>query len=229
MTRHLTPARWIAAAFLLQGVIGPVVNFGLLAPALSAPPGFLQNAASHAWDVQVATLLALVGAACSVGVGLVLLSVARAETARGLALIVLVLTVLAFAASVLEGTAIRGMLALSRAFHESGAADAGAYEPLRATLQAFRRNAHYIVLMLSCGAFIALYLCLLRLAWIPRLLAWAGVLSAVLSIGAALAPLLGGRIVFALLAPLGLCQLALIAWLFAARSANAVRTQEVHA
>ena len=228
MMRHMTPARWIAAVFLLQGILGPVVNFGLLGPALSAPPGFLQNAAQHAWDVQVATLLALIGAACSVGVALILLSVVQGAV-RGLAVTVLVLMVLAFAASVLEGTAIRGMLALSRAFHDSGVADASAYEPMRATLQAFRRNAHYTVLMLSCGGFIALYLCLLRLGWIPRLLAWAGVLAAVLAIGAALGPLLGGRIIFALLAPLGLCQLALVAWLFTARCANSVRTQEVHA
>lgn len=228
MTRHLTPARWIAAIFLLQGVLGPVVNFQLLGPALSAPPGFLQNAAQHAWDVQVATLLALVGAACSVVVGLILLSVAPAMTRR-LALVVLVLAALAFSVSVLEGTAIRGMLALSRAFIDSGGADASAYEPMRATLQAFRRNAHYTVLMLSCGAFIALYLCLLRMGWIPRLLASAGVLAAVLAIGAALGPLLGGRIVFALLAPLALCQLALVAWLVAARSANVVRSQEVPA
>ena len=105
--RHLTPARWIAAIFLLQGVLGPVVNFQLLGPALSAPPGFLQNAAQHAWDVQVATLLALVGAACSVVVGLILLSVAPAMTRR-LAVVVLMLAALAFSVSVLEGTAIRG-------------------------------------------------------------------------------------------------------------------------
>ena len=114
MNRHVTPARWIGALFLLQVIIGPVVNFGLLGPALSAPPGFLQNAAPHARDVQVATLLILLGTASSVGAGLLLLSVASAS-ARMLAGTYLVLAVLAFAASMLEVTAIRAMLALSQA------------------------------------------------------------------------------------------------------------------
>src|SRR5512145_2479507 len=102
MTRQLTPARWIAALFLLQGILGPIINFGLLGPALSAPPGFLQNAALHAHDVQVATLLALLGAACSIGVGLLLLlSISPTSQARAWAGIYLLLAVLAFAASVL--------------------------------------------------------------------------------------------------------------------------------
>ena len=45
----------------------------------------------------------------------------------------------------------------------------------------------------------------------------------------ALGPLFGGRIAFARLIPFGLCQPALVAWLFAARSANAARTEEAHA
>jgi hypothetical protein len=228
MTRRFTPARWIAVVFLLQGILGPVINFGLLAPALSAPPGFLQNAALHAEELQIATLLALVGAACSIGVGLILLSIAP-RTARVLAGTLLVLAVLAFAASMLESSAIRAMLALSRAFHEAGAADASAFEPLSATLQAFRRSAHYTVLMLSGAGFIALYLCMLRLGWIPRALAVAGVVAAVVCIGGAVGPLLGGRTVFALFMPLGLCQLALVAWLLLARSATGVRSQEIPA
>jgi hypothetical protein len=228
MTRRFTPARWIAVVFVLQGVLGPVINFGLLGPALSAPPGFLQNAAFHAEDVQIATLLALVGAGCSIVVGLILLSIAPAK-ARALARTFLVLAVLAFAATVLEGAVIRAMLALSRAFQESGAADASAFEPLRATLQAFRLSTHYTVLMLSGAGFVALYFCMLRLGWIPRGFAVAGALAAVVCIAGAVGPLLGGRTVFALFMPLGLCQLALVAWLLAARSASDVRSQEMHA
>jgi hypothetical protein len=214
--------------FLLQGVLGPVINFGLLAPALSAPPGYLQNAAAHAQDVQVATLLMLVGTACSVGVGLVLWSIAPAA-GRALAGAYLVLAVLAFAASMLEGTAIRGMLALSRAFVESGGADVRTFEPLRATLQALRLNAHYTVLVLSGIGFIVLYPCLRRLGWIPRVLGLAGVLAAMACVGAALWPLLGGPTVFALFMPLGLCQLALVAWLLVAPAARIVPAREVPA
>lgn len=223
-----SPARWIAAVFLLQGFIGPVINFSLLAPALSAPPGFLENAALHARDVQLATLLMLVGTACSVGVGLALWSISP-PSSRALAVTYLVLAMLAFAASILEGTAIRGMLALSRAFHDSAGADVRVFEPVRVTLQALRLNAHYTVLLLSGIGFVALYRCVRRLGWIPRVLAIAGVIAAVVSVGAALWPLLGGPTVFELFIPLGLCQLALVAWLFVAPAARVVPPRELYA
>lgn len=228
MNRRMTPARSIAAVFLLQGCIGPVVNFGLLGPALSAPPGFLQNAALHGGEVQLATLLMLVGTACSIGVGLVLWSIAPASE-RALAGTFLVLAVLALAASMQEGAAIRGMLALSRAFREAGGADASVFEPARVTLQALRRSAHYTVIMLSGLGFIVLYPCLRRLGWIPRALCLAGVLAALLAVGAALWPLLDGPTVFALFMPLGLSQLALVAWLLVAPAARIVPQREVHA
>ena len=228
MNRHLTPARGIGALLVLQMIIGPIVNFGLLGPALSAPPGFLANAALHARGVQVATLLALVGSGCSVAVGMVLLWVAT-PPARALAWVVLVLAVLGFSASLLEGGVIRAMLALSQAFHDAGAPDPVAFEPMRVSLRAFRAAAHYAQLLLAGCGFVALYLGLLRMRWVPRVLAGAGVIAAVLCVVAALGPLLGGRIVMALLTPLGLCQLVLVAWLFVRGFATPVDAQEVHA
>jgi hypothetical protein len=231
MNRYLTPARWIGLLLLLQMGIGPLVNFGLLGPALSAPPGFLQNAASHARDVHVATLLALVGSACFVTMALLFLSIAPA-TARAFAWAFVVIAVLGFATAVLEGTSIRAMLALSQAFHEAGATDARAFEPLRVTVRALRNAAHYTQIMLGGAGYLALFLGLLRARLVPRLLAGAGAVAAALVIAAALGPLLGGRIVMCLLTPIGLCLVALAGWLLARGASNpgveSRESREVH-
>lgn len=46
-TSAMTSTRTIGLLLLLQMVLGPVINFGLLPPAISAPPGFLHNAAGE--------------------------------------------------------------------------------------------------------------------------------------------------------------------------------------
>jgi hypothetical protein len=212
MNRGLTPARWIGLLLLVQMGIGPLVNFGLLGPALSAPPGFLQNAAAHARDIHVATLLLLVGSACSVTVSLVFLSIAPIS-ARAFAWAFVVIAVVGLATAVLEGAAIRAMLALSQAFHDAGATDTRVIEPLRITLRALRSAAHYTQILLGGMGYVALFLGLLRARLVPRMLAGAGAVASALLVAAALGPLLGGRIVMSLLTPMGLCLLALAGWL----------------
>jgi hypothetical protein len=59
MTSAKSVGRIVGGLLLAQGVIAPIVNFGLLAGA-SAPPGFLANAAGHAMQVRLAVLLWLV-------------------------------------------------------------------------------------------------------------------------------------------------------------------------
>ena len=228
MNRYLTPARWIGLLLLLQMGIGPLVNFGLLAPALSAPPGFLHNAAAHARDIHVATLLALVGSACSITVALVFLSIAPA-TARAVAWALVVIAVVGFATAVLEGAAIRAMLALSQAFHEAGASDARAFEPMRVTLRALRSAAHYTQILLGGFGYLALFLGLLRARLVPRVLAGAGAVASALVVAAALGPLMGGRIVMTMLTPIGLCLLALAGWLIVRGvTSPGVASREVH-
>lgn len=228
MNRYLTPARWIGLLLLLQMGIGPLVNFGLLGPALSAPPGFLQHAAAHARDIHVATLLALVGSACFIAVALVFLSIAPA-TARAFAWAFVVIAVLGFATAVLEGAAIRAMLALSQAFHEAGAPDARAFEPVRVTLRALRSAAHYTQILLGGLGYLALFLGLLRARLVPRVLAGAGAVASALVVTAALGPLSGGHIVMSLLTPIGVCLLALAGWLIVRGvTSPSLASREVH-
>lgn len=229
-TSSMTAARTIGLLLLLQMVLGPVINFGLLPPAISAPPGFLQNAAQHAGEVRLATLLMLIASASSVGMAIAfasILPVARRE----LGLWFLVLSVVGLALSGLEVAALRAMLALSGEFVRSGvAANAEAFEPLIATLRSVRHTAHYTDLLLASCGLLAFYAALLRLRLVPPLLASAGVVAAAVVVGAVVVPLMGGYITMALLIPLGLCQFGLAGWLLARGFAVEVASaREVHA
>jgi hypothetical protein len=229
MPKHaMAPARTIGLLLVVQMVVGPVVNFALLGPAMSAAPGFLHTAASHAMDVRLATLLALVGSACSVGIAIAFLSVLPTRN-RSLGLWILVLAVTGLCAAVVEGAALRGMLAMSEEFARAGGGDATAFAPAAAALRAGRHAAHYAQLLIAGVELVLLYAGLWRLRLVPQALAGAGVIAALLLVGAALGPLMGGHIVMWLLAPLGLCQVALAGWCLVRGFAVVAQPQEVRA
>jgi len=62
--------RMIGILLLVQGAAGYVVNFVLLAPVMTVPPGLLANAAGSALQVRVAVLLGLANGALSVGIAI---------------------------------------------------------------------------------------------------------------------------------------------------------------
>lgn len=75
--------------------------------------------------------------------------------------------------------------------------------------------AHLVVRMIHGAAMFVFYLALFRQRAIPRLLAGAGLIAALLQIIALAMPFFGGEVVFPLLAPTGVCQLILAIWLIA--------------
>ena len=84
--------------------------------------------------------------------------------------------------------------------------------------------------MIDGLAILALYAAVYRLAVIPRVLAGFGVVAAVLQIIAVAMPLFHRDVVFAMLAPLGLCQLIVAVWLivrgFQAQPRTAIRPSQ---
>ena len=226
MNRPFGPDRWIGVLLLVQGIVAPIANFRLLGPAIAAPPGFLQNAASHAIEVQLATLLLLVASACSVGIALAALSAWPREQ-RLPVFGFLALAIAGLATAVLETATLRAMLALSQEFVRLPGADPRSFEPMRITLRAVRNAVHYSQLLLAGVGLMLFYFGLWQSRLVPRALATAGVAAAALLAGAVLAPLLGGRMLMALLGPIGLCQLALMAWLLWRGFSPAERSQEV--
>jgi hypothetical protein len=205
-------ARTIAGLLLLQMVGGPIVNFALMG-RVTAAPGFLAHAAGLPVHVGLAALLGIALGAASVGIAIAAWPVLRRH-GEAAALWLFAFAVASFALATVEAATVLAMRSLSEAYLAAGT-DAGAQQALAGVVAAARRWAHYTHLVVGGGTAFVLYLSLLRHALVPRVLAGFGVVAALAMLAAVALPLFGERIVFPLLAPLGLAHLALAAWLLA--------------
>ena len=203
--------RTMGLLLLAQAVAAPVVNFALLGP-VTRPPGFLVNAAGRAPQLRAAALLSLLMGAITLAVAIVALPVFRRHGER-LALWLVALATVGCALHAVEGVGMLAMLALSERHAQAGAADAASYEALAAVVRALRNGAHYLALLVGGAGAASLYALLHRAALVPRALSAIGLAAALLQMVAVALPVLGARMVFPLLAPLGVSHLVLMLWL----------------
>jgi hypothetical protein len=213
MTTAKNAGRIAGALILVQGIGGYVVNFGLIAPA-TAPPGFLVNAAPHALRVGMTALLGIFMGAFATAIAITVWPVFRKHSER-MALSFLALAIAALALAVVENGRLMSMLSLSQAYAASGAADPAAFEGLRGVVAASRNWAHFTHLIIGGSTFFVLYATTFRFALIPRALAAFGMAAVALQMATVSLPLLGGHVIFPLLAPAGIANLALAVWLLA--------------
>jgi hypothetical protein len=209
-----TVGRILGVLLLVQSAIGALVNVGLLAPVITAPSGFLANAAANPVRVTVAALLLLVMGALSVGIAITAWSAFR-RYSTAMALWFLALAVVGFSGVAVEGIALRSMLSLSQEYATAGAADAVLFETLRALVASVRNSAHYSNFLVSGTSLLVLYGALFRFALIPRALSVFGVVTVLVMIIGALIPLFGYPTVMLMFMPMGLSHLALAFWLMA--------------
>jgi hypothetical protein len=134
---------------------------------------------------------------------------------RTLALWFLALAVASFSLTAGESTTVMSLLSLSQAYLKADSADSELFQGLRVVVASARNWAHYIGRMVAGSMVFVLYAVLCRFTLVPRALAAFGMAAALLQITAVTMPLFGHRIVFLMLLPLGLSQLALAAWLVA--------------
>jgi Domain of unknown function (DUF4386) len=213
MTTAKNAGRIAGALILVQGIGGYIVNFGLIAPA-TAPPGFLVNAAPHALRVGMTALLGIFTGAFATAIAITVWPVFKKHSER-MALSLLALAVAALALAVVENGRLMSMLSLSQAYAASGAADPAAFEGLRGVVAAARNWAHFTHLIIGGSTFLVLYATCFRFALIPRAIAAFGMAAAALQMATVSMPLLGGHVIFPLLAPAGIANLALALWLLA--------------
>jgi hypothetical protein len=213
MTTAKNAGRIAGALILVQGIGGYIVNFALIAPA-TAPPGFLVNAAPHALRVGMTALLGIFMGAFATAIAITVWPVFKKHSER-MALSFLALAVAALALAVVENGRLMSMLSLSQAYAATGAADPAAFEGLRGVVAASRNWAHFTHLIIGGSTFFVLYATTFRFALIPRAIAAFGMAAAALQMATVSMPLLGGHVIFPLLAPAGLANLALSVWLLA--------------
>ena len=204
--------RIVGLLLLVQSAAGYVVNMVLLRPVLSGPAGFLANAAASAGRVRMAVLLGMTTGALTVGIAITAWPLFRRHSGT-MALWFLALSIVGFSLLALEHVTVLTMLSLSQEYASAGGAATEHFQALGSVVRWMRYWAHYANLIVSGGAIFVLYGALWRSALVPRVLAAFGVAAALLHITAVTMPVLGYRIVFLLIMPLGLSHLALSLWL----------------
>lgn len=202
----------IAMMLLAQMIVSPIVNFALLQPIFK-PPGFLVQSAAHANEISVAALLGIASGALSVGIAIAAWPVLRRH-GEAMALWLFAIGVAAFVANIVEQTQTLSMLQLGKAFAAANGADGEVFRRIAAQVGSARYMAHLVGLVGGGALAFVLYLASFRFALVPRWLAGIGIVAALLEMGSVSLPFFGCDIVFPLLAPLGLCHLALVIWLF---------------
>lgn len=204
-------ARVVAVLILVQAIGGALTNFVLLDAAF-APPGFLVNAAPHALRVGTSALLGIFIGGFAMATAITVFPLFRKYSER-MALSLVALATAALALAVVENGTVMSMLSLSKAYAASGAADPAAFEGLRGIVAASRNWAHFTHLVVGGSIFLVLYATLFRFALVPRALAALGIAAFVLQMATVSMPFFGGRVIFPLLAPAGIANLALAVWL----------------
>jgi hypothetical protein len=217
MTSTRDVGRIIGMLFLLHLVTGLVLPYVLLRPMMTPPLGFLENAAGMAGQVRLNVMLLFVGGAVTVGIAAALWPVVRQHSsALGLWLLVLAGTNLSMQA--VENSQWLSMLSLSQAYAEAGAAEAGIFPSLAIVVRAAWKWAHYAHLLVVVGWMFVLFGLLYRCRLVPRALAAAGMVTAMLQItGITLPGFLGYRVPFSVFMgmSLGVAYVTLALWLLA--------------
>jgi hypothetical protein len=205
--------RLIGALILIQMVCSVAVNFVLEAP-LFGTPGFLVNAVHYPQQTGLAALLGVITEAFWVGIAAIAFPFFYRHSAT-MTLWFCALAVVVLAVAVVENAAVMSMVSLSEAYAKAGAVDRGQLEMIRVVVASARNWPHFLARMLDGCTTFAFYTVLYRSALVPRALAGVGLIAAVLEVCGVAMPLFGHDVMFQLLAPLGLTQLALAVWLMA--------------
>jgi len=210
MTSARRVGRVVGILLLAQGIIAPIVNFGLLGRA-SAPPGFLVNGAAHEAEVRLAVMFWFATAALSLAVAIIALPLFRQHSER-LAFLYLSLSAIGCAMLTMENIALLNMLGVSLAYAKaSGGREV--FDALDAAARSARFAAHYMNLLVGGISGTVFYAICFRFALIPRVISGFGLPAFALQMVAVAMPLLGFRFQFWTLTPIGLVQLALVGWL----------------
>ena len=206
-------AQVIGVLLLLLMVGGFLVNFVLEGP-LFGQPGFLANAAPHSRQIALGAVLGLVIEAFWVGIAVAAFPV-LAPRSRGVAIWLVVLSGVVLAGAVLESVGVMSMVSVSRAYANASPAGRETFEAMRSMVSSGRNGAHFIARVLDGVTIFVFSAALFRFRLVPRVLAGFGLVAALAMISSVGRPLFGSEVVFPLLAPLGLAQVALAVWLLA--------------
>lgn len=217
MTSARNVGRMIGTLLLVHLATGLITPYVLLQPLTALPASFLEAAAGMPYRVRVNVLVLFVGGAIPVAISVCVWPIAR-RYGHALGLWLLTLAAVNLSLQCVENAHWMSMLSLSQAYANAGPADAALFQSLGSVVRSAWKWAHYAHIFIVVDWIFVLYALLYRYALVPRVLAVAGLVTAVLHFaGITLPVFLDYRMPFPTLfgMPLGFANVALASWLLA--------------
>jgi predicted neutral ceramidase superfamily lipid hydrolase len=188
-----------------------LVNFFAEAPLFEGG-GFLVNASSHPQQIAVAVFLAIVIEATWVAIAILAFPI-LAERSLTWALALFAVSIVCLVIGVVENSGVMSMLSLSQAYSAAGPTERTQLEAVRVIVSSARNWPHYLGRIFDGLAALTFYVALFRSAIVPRAITGLGILAVASMVTGLSVAFFGHAVIFPLLAPLGLTQLALALWL----------------
>jgi predicted neutral ceramidase superfamily lipid hydrolase len=201
----------IGALILAQMAGSALVNFFAEAPLFEGG-GFLVNASSHPQQIAVAVFLAIVIEATWVAIAILAFPILADRSLRS-ALALFAVATVCLVIGVVENSGVMSMVSLSQGYAAANPAQREQLEAVRVVVSSARNWPHYFGRMFDGLAALTFYVALFRFAIVPRVITGLGILAVASMLTGLSMPFFGHAVIFPLLAPLGLTQLALALWL----------------
>jgi hypothetical protein len=198
---------------LLQLAAALTLPFILMKPLTTSSLGFLTAAAENSVQVRTGVVIAFIGAALTVSLGITAWPVFR-RFSNVTALAFLAACLISCVLDIMHNAAVMSMLSVSQQYLNGGGAETRIYQVAGGAVASVRRWVHFSQL-LAIGSWIFIfYSSLLRFALIPRPLAILGLIGIILQFtGVTLMMLLGYNAISELAMPLLPIQIITAGWL----------------
>ena len=212
MERAGSASRVIGVLLIVHMLGSGIVNFAMEKPLFGE--AFLLNAAASSQQIGLAVVLGLITEALWIAIAITAFPIFFRQSQR-MALLLVVLAAVTLALAVVENIGVLSMVSLSDAYVKASEVDREQLRAASVIVTAARDWPHFLSRMFVGVLTFVFYSVLYRFTMIPRLLALFGLIAAILVVIAVALPLFGQRVIFPLLAPMGLCNLAVSIWLLA--------------
>jgi hypothetical protein len=205
--------RIIGILLLLQLAFGLMLPFILIHSLVTGSPAFLTAGAENSFQIHLAVILALIGGALTLGLGITALPVFR-RYSTATAVWFLAVCVISCTLDIVHNATVMSMLTLSQEYVNGGSANPGLYEAMGVVVASTRRWAHWTQLVAIGGWIFVFYSSLLRFSLIPRALALLGLIGIALQFtGVTLMMFLGSRVIGEMAMPMLPIQITVAVWL----------------
>lgn len=202
--------RVIGFLLILHMLGSGVVNFVMEKPLFGGT--FLLNAASSSQRIGSAVIFGLISEALWIAIAITAFPIFFRRSQR-MALLIVALAAVGLALAVVENIGVLSMVSVSEAYAKASEVEREQLRVASVIVIAARDWPHFLSRMFGGVLTFVFYSVLCRFAMIPRLLAAFGLIAAVLVVISLALPIFGQKVIFAMLAPMGIVQLVVAIWL----------------